>query len=165
MTIRTKIFHWTVVAVLVATCGLLAPAAFAGGHGYGHGQRGYTNHSNYRSTTVHRSSRSHRSRYVSAPRYTRYNRRAPVRTYARPAYGYASYGYGQRNYRHYRSRHHSHVGEVLGAIVAGAVITNLISDAVQPRTTVVERTVYSSDPYNTRYLGSEDDGYYGDPRR
>lgn len=156
MTIRTTIFPWMATAALVAACGLLAPAAFAGGHGYGH--RGYTHHNNYRNTVVHH------SRYVSV-RHNRHYRRPPVRRYNHQPYRYAGYRYSRPHYRHHYSRHHSHVGEVLGAVVAGAVITNLISAAVQPRTTVVERTVYRSDPYNTRYLGAYDDGYYGDGRR
>lgn len=149
---RSTLRQWTLAAALALACGLLAPAAFAGGHGghrghgnaYGHSHRGSVHHT-YRTTVI------------------RSSRHAPVRYYSRPVYGYAGYrGHGYARYNHYRPHHHWRVGEVLGAVVAGAVITNLISDALQPRTTVVERTVIRDDPYRrTVYRGSNDDGYYG----
>lgn len=166
MTIQVIVRKWAVTAALAVACGLLAPVAFAGGHGnaYGHGQRGYSNHGNYRPAVRYNHSYSYR--YAQ-----------PVRYATRPAYGYASYGnahygyarpaYGGYGYSYPRRHQHWRAGEVLGAVVAGAVITSLISDAFQPRTTVVERTVYRSDPYQTRYPGPQDDGYdgYYDDRR
>lgn len=147
-----------VASVLAVSCALLAPAAFAGGHG--RGDDGYR----YRDNHVERGYRDHVRYRGEASFGYRY---APVRYYSRPAYGYAG---GRYDHDYRRRGWHDHdrgwrVGGLLGAVVAGAVITNLITNAIEPRTTVVERTVYRDDPRQTRYLGSDDDGYYGDPRR
>lgn len=151
-----------VAGVSLLALALLSPAALAapGGHGRYNVHVGYT---------------------YSPP--VRYAYRGPV--YRPPARYYRapvrySYGYNY-GYSHYRPSRHWGPGEVLGAVVAGAIITNVIADAVQPRTTVVERRVYetSTPAYpasysvypsgasaavgTTRYIGP-DDGYY-DRRR
>lgn len=153
-TIQAKTVHMTMVTSLVALAlALLSPAALAagqhsryGGHGgaYGHGSHAYRG-SAYRSR-----SRAHRSRAY------RYRGHRGYRGAYRPA-----------RYRRHRSHNHWSPGDVLGAVVAGAIITNVIADAVQPRTTVVERRVYRSSypdySRDTRYIG-RDNGYY-DRRR
>lgn len=141
-----KVRHTVVIGLLALALALLSPAALAGQYGrhggysvnYGHGSYGY---------------QSHAYRY----RGDRYRGYRGYRSY-RGHYGYRPVPY--RGYRHHR---HWRAGEVLGAVVAGAIITNVIADAFEPRTTVVERRVYRSDypvdSYGTRYIGPAD-GYY-----
>ena len=143
---KTRILRKALIASIAAVVmAALSPAVLAGGHGrHGgyHGSHGF---------------------------------------YGYAGYGYASYGHhGYRHARRYSYRaprryypryHRWGPGEVLGAVVAGAIITNVIADAFEPRTTVIERRVYRSsypdysdgyyrqDRYNTRYVG-RDDSYY-----
>lgn len=138
-----------------AALGLAAPAAMARDH-----DRGY---------------QPSRSSY--GYRYQRPVRYAPPRAYGH-GYGYArpsryayrgSYGYAPRYYGGYGyPRYHDHwgVGEVIGAMVVGSILTNAIDAAMQPpRTRVIERRVVSGPYYPddaappTRYLGP-DTGYY-----
>lgn len=66
------------------------------------------------------------------------------------------HGYRRHGYRH---RHHGHhVGEVLGALVVGSVLTNLIDAAVRPRTTIVTERIYV-EPVGTRVLYRDDAGW------
>ena len=97
----------------------LSPAALAGGHGRHGGYHGYHGHAGYGHYAYARGSYGHSRHY----RY-------------RTPRGY---------YRHHRRHRHWRAGEVLGAVVAGAIITNVIADAFEPRTTVIERRVYRSD--------------------
>ncbi len=132
--------------VAVVMMAVVSPAALAGGHGRHDGH----------------------TRYAFAG-YGHYGDR-----HARSNYGYSRHYRYQPSRRYYSYRRHpGHwgPGEVLGAVVAGAIITHVIADAFQPRTTVIERRVYRSDDpvysdgydqrdrYNTRYVG-RDDSYY-----
>ncbi len=139
-----KLRRGLVTTMAVLALAILSPAALAGhadrygGHGRVHVQRSHV----YRSHAY----RPRVYRYNSHHRYSAY--RAPVR------------------YGHYRHNHWG-PGEVLGAVVAGAILTNVISDAFEPRTTIVERRVYRDDypdySRETRYIGP-DNGYYEDRR-
>lgn len=146
----------SLLATVAAAFAMLAPAASAGGRHDGH--RGYRGPSR---VVVHHPVRPmYRQpayRYRAAPRMSR---GYYAGGYA-PAVRYDAYGY----YGPRRHRHHSHVGEALGALVVGAILADVITDATAPRTRVVERRVVSGPYYPdtppTRYVRSES-GYYED---
>lgn len=136
-------------ALLGLSVAAISPMALAGGHGHGR----YHGYHGY----------GHGYGHAGPARH------GYVNTYRGP---------GRHDYYGYR-RHHWHAGEVIGAVVAGAVLTSVIADAFEPHTTVVERRVYRDDDYyreaydypetrtrvyETRYIGP-DDGYYDSRRR
>lgn len=146
-----KIRNTAVIGLVALALALLSPMALAGQHGRYGGHHGSYGHGSY-------SQRSHayRSRGYRTRGYRSYR-------------GYRGYRSAYRPVRYNRYRHHGHwrAGEVLGAVVAGAIMTSVIADAFEPRRTVVERRVYRSDypDYSraTRYIGPAE-GYY-DSRR
>ncbi|HET8897484.1 MAG TPA: hypothetical protein VFN09_01695 [Rhodanobacteraceae bacterium] len=138
-------------ALLVAGVALMTPAAVAGGW------PGHRHHDN-----------AWRHGYYGHP-VIRHDY-GPVRVYPRrlDTRRYVGYrdGYRYRPYRPHYRHDHWRVGEVVGALVVGSILADVISDAVQPRTRVVERRVVSGPYYRdatppTRYIGS-DSGYYED---
>lgn len=156
MVITRSLHRVFLLAAVAATFAMLAPVASAGSRHDGH--RGYRGPSR---AAVHRPVRVMHHQPVRRYRpVTRVSRGYPVAVRA-PVVRYDRYGYyGPRHHRH-----HTHAGEVLGALVVGAILTDVIADAVTPRTTVIERRVVSGPYYPdappTRYVRSEG-GYYED---
>lgn len=149
--IQAKNLRATVLTSVVALAlALLSPAVLAGQHSRYGGHSGSYGHSGY----------AYRGQAHRAPTYR--SRGYQYRGHR----GYRS-AYRPVRYGHYRRHDHWRAGEVLGAVVAGAIITSVITDAFQPRTTIVERPVYRNSypdySRDTRYIG-RDSGYYDDRR-
>ncbi len=158
-TIQAKKLRATVVISVVALAlALLSPAALAGQHGRYGGHSGSYGHNGY----------AYRGQAYRSPTYRSrgYQYRSDRGYQYRSHRGYRS-AYRPVRYGHYSRHDYWGPGEVLGAVVAGAIITNVIADVFQPRTTIIERPVYRSSypdySRDTRYIGP-DTGYYDDRR-
>lgn len=129
--VHRKVLFAAAIGALVA---MLAPAAFAGGP-YGH----HGNRHVYRSAprALPRHHYSPAWRHVSRPAYRR-------------GYGYGYYNYGYRGPR-YGYGGYWRASDVVGALVAGALITSAISAASEPRRRVIEERVVRTTSWQDSY--------------